>query len=452
MASACTALSFLLVFSAVPVGAQESQPDGRPNIVVLYSDDAGYADFGFQRKPAPELARRTPHIDSIAKDGVTCTQAYMSGCVCSPSRAGILTGRYQQRFGHESNLPPGSKLGLPLSEQTVADRMHALGYRTGLVGKWHLGYEPAYHPNRRGFDWFYGLLQGSRPYVPMAKPTPHRVLQENGKATDEGGYVTDRLGDAAVRFIEEEAKREGEPFFLFVSFTSPHGPLQPKDEDYELLSDIENERRRKYAGLVRSLDDNVGKILAALREHDLDTKTLVVFTNDNGGQTQTGAINTPLRGRKGMLLEGGIRVPLAMRYPGHIEKGSVLEVPVISLDLLPTFVTLGGGEVDPEWKLDGTDVSPWLLGTRTEPLTRDLFWRAGGSSGEGALRRGRYKLHRPKRDAAFALYDLEGDIGETRDIAEDNAELVTRMAERFQTWDAQLVEPLWGAGSKARKR
>ncbi|MCB9882752.1 MAG: sulfatase-like hydrolase/transferase [Planctomycetes bacterium] len=452
MASVSTSLSFLFVFGLMPLGAQENQAHRHPNIVVLYADDAGYADFGFQRQPAPELARRTPHIDSIAKDGVTCTQAYMSGCVCSPSRAGILTGRYQQRFGHESNLPPGSKLGLPLSEKTVADRMHALGYRTGLVGKWHLGYEPAYHPNRRGFDWFYGLLQGSRPYVPMPKPTPHRVLQENGEATDEGGYVTDRLGDAAVRFIEAEAKREGEPFFLFVSFTSPHGPLQPKDEDYESLGDIENERRRKYAGLVRSLDDNVGKILAALRENDLDGKTLVVFTNDNGGQTQTGAINTPLRGRKGMLLEGGIRVPLAMRYPGRIEKGSELSMPVISLDLLPTFVKLGGGEIDPEWKLDGADVSPWLLGTRAEPVARDLLWRAGGSSGEGALRHGRYKLHREQRDAAFALYDLETDIGEARDIAGDNAELVKEMAERFQAWDAQLIEPLWGAGSMAQKR
>lgn len=449
MARAIALLPFLLFCRGSLLCAQESAPIQRPNIIVLYADDAGYADFGFQRRPAPELASRTPCIDSIAKDGVKFTQAYMSGCVCSPSRAGMLTGRYQQRFGHESNLPPGSKLGLPLDEKTVADRMRALGYKTGLVGKWHLGYEAAYHPNRRGFDWFYGLLQGSRPYKATPQPTPHQVLQENGKATEESGYVTDRLGDAAVRFIEQH---KSEPFFLLVSFTAPHGPLQPKDEDYESLGDITNDRRRKYAGLVRSLDDNVGKVIAALRDNDLDERTLVVFTNDNGGQTQTGAINKPLRGRKGMLVEGGIRVPLAIRYTGHIQKGREITMPVIALDCLPTFVVLGGGKVDPTWKLDGADLSPWLAGDHEEPLERDLYWRAGGSGGEAALRHAHFKLHRKDAGSAFALYDLEADVGEARDIAADNAELVQQMAARYRSWDEQLVEPLWGAGSERKKR
>ena len=299
-----------LLLGAALMG-QDSRPTSapsapRPNIVVLYSDDAGYADFGFQEAPAPELAKRTPHIDSIAKAGLRFTSAYMSGAVCSPSRAGLMTGRYQQRFGHERNIPPGyMQGGMSLREKTIADRLKARGYHTGLVGKWHLGYPADYHPNKRGFDWFYGLLQGSRPYVAMKKPTPHRVIQENGEATDEGGYVTDRFGDAAVRYLETRAKAESpQPFFLFVSFTSPHGPLQAKAEDLETLKGIERPRRRRYAGLIKSLDDNVGKILAALDRLELAEDTLVVFTNDNGGQTQTGAVNTPLRGRKGHGVRG----------------------------------------------------------------------------------------------------------------------------------------------------
>ena len=174
----------------------------RPNIVVLYSDDAGYADFGFQPNVRDDMKNLTPHIDSIARDGARFTSAYMSGAVCSPSRAGLMTGRYQQRFGYDNNLPPGTKNGLPLDETFGAKRLGQLGYKTGLVGKWHLGYPKAFHPNRRGFDWFYGLLQGSRTYYPDGNISAHRVLQENGKRTKETGYVTDRLGDAACRFID----------------------------------------------------------------------------------------------------------------------------------------------------------------------------------------------------------------------------------------------------------
>ncbi|MHC5009805.1 MAG: sulfatase-like hydrolase/transferase, partial [Planctomycetota bacterium] len=418
------AVLVLVAGLGVAAGEDESRP---PNIVVLFADDAGYADFGFQPSAAEDLKPLTPHIDSIAREGARFTSAYMSGCVCSPSRAGLLIGRYQQRFGHEHNIPPGyMRGGMELEEKTVGDRLRALGYATGLVGKWHLGYPPAYHPNRRGFEWFYGLLQGSRSYVPYGEPTAHRVIQENGEATPEGGYVTDRFGDAAVRFIADHRE---EPFFLFVSFTAPHGPLQPKAEDLASIEGIPKGRRRRYAGLIKSLDDNVGKVLAALAEHGLAEHTLVVFTNDNGGQTQTGADNAPLRGRKGELLEGGIRVPLGMRWPGRIEAGTVIDDPVISLDFLPTFVSAAGGEVPASWHLDGVDLLPRMEGTLDALPERPLFWRMGGTTGEIAMRLGRFKLHLPDRPSspAAALYDLENDVAEAHDLAVTHPELVASM-------------------------
>jgi len=419
-----------------------------PNIVLLYADDAGYADFGFQEFCAEDMKNLTPNIDSIAADGVTMTNAYMSGCVCSPSRAGMMTGRYQTRFGHEYNIPPGyMDGGLPLTETFLAKRLQRLGVVTSLVGKWHLGYPAEYHPNKRGFDWFYGCLQGSRPYFPMRKPTPHRVIQENGEATEEGGYTTDRLGDAGVRFIEDNAQK---PFFLFLSFTAPHGPLQAKEEDLAQLAHIEKLRRRKYAGLVKSLDDNVGKVLAALRDNGLADNTLVVFTNDNGGQTQTGANNGKLRGRKGMLLEGGIRVPMCMRWPGKIAKGSKVDDPVISLDFLPTFVAAMGHAVDPAWQLDGVNLLPRLTGAVDKLDERVLFWR---QRNDRAVRIGDYKLHVTKADGeeVRSVYNLADDIGEASPLEQVDEAVAAALSRELARLDGEMVAAKWG-GERRRGR
>ncbi|MCH2587842.1 MAG: sulfatase-like hydrolase/transferase [Planctomycetales bacterium] len=422
--------------------------DERPNIVVLFADDAGYADFGFQPKARSDMKRLTPNIDSIARDGVRLSAAYMSGAVCSPSRAGLMTGRYQQRFGHDNNIPPGyMKSGLPLSETFGAKRLKKTGYTTGLVGKWHLGYPAAFHPNKRGFDWFYGCLQGSRSYFPYTnKPTANRVLQENGRPTPEKGYVTDRLGDAACRFIAEHRE---EAFFLFVSFTAPHGPLQAKPEHLKRLAEIPAGRRRRYAGLVVSLDENVGKILECLGSNKLDHKTLVIFTNDNGGQTKTGANNQPLRGRKGQLWEGGVRVPCAMRWPGRIRAGSVIDDPVSSLDFLPTFLALAGTRPQPEWKLDGINLIPRLTGEVDALPERDLHWRGGGSKGPIAMRRGPWKMvhNRQFMGGRPQLFRLDRDLSETENLADDHPEMLAEMVKRASAWEAQLVEPLWGKGS-----
>ncbi len=414
----------------------------KPNVVILYSDDAGYADFGFQPNCDPDMKALTPHIDTIARDGARFTNAYMSGCVCSPSRAGLMTGRYQQRFGYDNNLPPGTKSGLDLEETFGVKRLQGIGYTTGLIGKWHLGYPEEFHPNKRGYDLFYGLLQGSRPYYPIERPSPHRVIQKNGEPTPEDGYVTDRLGDGACDFIRENKSR---PFYLFVSFTAPHSPNQPREADAARIAHIKEAKRRNYAGLVVSLDDNVGKILKCLEELDLNDDTIVLFTNDNGGQTQTGAVNTPLKGKKGQLTEGGVRVPWAVRWPGKVEAGAVIDDPVISLDILPTVLEAAGESVPPEWKLDGTSFLSRMTGSAEKLPARDLFWRQHGGKGARAMRRGNWKLHDDRPEGGKpALYDLESDIGEQKNIAADHPEVLNAMLAELDRWESQMEEPRWG--------
>lgn len=423
----------------------------KPNIVILYSDDAGYADFGFQPVCAPDMKKLTPNIDTIARDGVRLTDAYMSGCVCSPSRAGLMTGRYQQRFGYDNNLPPGFKSGLDLKETFGAKRLKKLGYETALIGKWHLGYPAEYHPNKRGFDWFYGLLQGSRGYYPYQKASPHRVILDNKKPTPEEGYVTDRFGDAAVRFIK---KNKDKPFYLFVSFTAPHGPNQPNKKDLDRIKHIEKKGRRNYAGLVVSLDDNVGKILKAIKDSGIEENTLVLFTNDNGGQTATGANNGKLKGKKGTLWEGGTRVPWVMRWPEKIKPGTVITDPIISLDIVPTVVEMSGNKVSEQWKLDGRSFLPLITGEKKSLPERTLHWRQHGSKGSISLREGKWKLIHNRKEAGAKpeLYDLSNDIGESNNLASKNPEVVSQLLEKMKQWEAQLKEPLWGPGAPGHQK
>ena len=429
-----------LLLAAALVSSLHAAP---PNIVVLFSDDAGYADFGFQKNADPALAALTPNITRLAKEGVVFSQAYVTGAVCSPSRAGAMTGRYQQRFGHEKNIPPNyMKGGLPLDEKFIGDRLKPLGNTTGLIGKWHLGYPADYNPRKRGYDHFFGLLQGSRGYFPAPKINPHTGFFDDGKPTPEGGYTTDRIGDGACAFIDANKDK---PFFLFVSFTAPHGPLQAKPEVLSTIRGIPNERRRKYAGLVKTLDDNCGKILAKLDALDLSKNTLVVFSNDNGGQTQTGAINTPLRGHKGEVVEGGIRVPMAMRLPGKIQAGTTIDTPVITLDWFPTFAELAGGKPDPSWKLDGQSLLPLVSGTPEAFPKRTLHWRTNGKTGPIALRDGDWKLlfEGKKGRGEPQLYNLAKDITESTNLAGSEPEKLKELREKMDAWEATLKEPLW---------
>ena len=445
------ALLLILATGCVAQGTSPNaspEPEERlPNVVVLFSDDAGYGDFGFQAFTEPDVEGLTPSLDRLASEGLVLADFHTSASVCSPSRAGLLTGRHQQEFGHEMNLPIGSKAsGIAAAGRSLADRMRAAGLATGYVGKWHLGYREEDHPNRVGWDWFHGCLQGSRSYYAYDEPTDLRVIQENGVPTPEEGYLTDRLGDAAVRFMEDH---RDEPFFLFVSFTAPHGPLEPRPGDLERpeLARLEPAKRRKHAALVAALDDNVGKVVLALERLGLEDDTLVVFTNDNGGQTQNGARNGPLRGRKGMLTEGGIRVPAALRWPGRVEAGGVSDVPSTTLDLARTLLSaVGSAEVD-DPVLDGRDLlGHWTRGAAVPDAP--LFWRQRGARGQRAVRLGPWKLLHEDPDAAPQLFDLRSDLGEEQDLAAEHPDRVAELTQLLDAWETGLVQPLFGSVAK----
>ncbi|MFT7679827.1 MAG: arylsulfatase A-like enzyme [Planctomycetota bacterium] len=438
----------LFSFQAPQAPSQE-MPEGPPNIVLLFADDAGYADFGFQGSGS----HATPHIDSIATGGVRFTNAYVSASVCSPSRAGLLTGRYQQRFGHEYNLPgmPDEKVaaemrGLPVGERTMADELKERGYATGVIGKWHLGKLPQFQPEQRGFDEFFGMLGGSSTY----RPGKAKSIVSNYREVDTSTlpYLTDAFGDEAVGFIE---RHKAEPFFLYLSFNAPHGPLHARP-DYlvEAREHFETEERAINAAMTRSLDDNIGKVLAKLEELGLAANTLVVFTNDNGGAMPYNAsLNAPLRGTKGTCLEGGNRVPCAMRWPAVLGAGSVYEQPIISLDLLPTFVAATGRWVEDEGAaaLDGVDLLPYLSGKAQGRPHAALFWKLNWGA---AVRVGDWKLVRTPAGEHW-LFDLSTDIGEHQDLAEQHPDKLRALRQRLETWESELPVPIWQSAPMWRK-
>ncbi len=416
-----------------------------PNIVLLFTDDAGYADFGFQGGSD----HATPHIDSLAAQGVRFNQAYVTASVCSPSRAGLLTGRYQQRFGHEYNLPgqddpelPGSRRGLPLDQTTIADVMRRAGYATGIVGKWHLGRHPRFRPLQRGFDEFFGMVRGGSPY--LAGTATGIFEGEDPVAADSLPYLTDAFGDRAVQFIEQH---RDEAFFLFVSFNAPHTPMEPRPGEFaQVRGSFESDERAANVAMTRTVDDNVGKVLAALDEHGLTENTLVIFTNDNGGaMPYNGSLNAPLRGTKGTVLEGGNRVPMSIRWPARLEAGSAYENPVSTLDFLPTFAAAADADTT-GLDLDGVDLLPYLSGDRGERPHDDLYWKLNWGA---AIRSGDWKLVRTPADEVW-LFDLGSDPGERDDLNPSEPARVADLRARLAQWEASLPPPIWTSAAMWR--
>jgi arylsulfatase A-like enzyme len=415
-----------------------AEPVRPPNVVVIVSDDAGYADFSMHG------GFPTPRIDSIAAEGIRFTDAYVSGCVCSPTRAGLLTGRYQQRFGHETNIPPvlSERNGLPLTETTFADRMRAGGYRTAAIGKWHLGYAPTFHPLSRGFDEFYGFLQGSRSYFPIAAPTRLNELMRGREAVPETfAYLTDELADEAAGWIEA---RRDHPFFLYVAFNAVHSPNETLPADLDRGRRLAPQRA-EVAAMTLALDRAVGRILDALATHSLADDTLVVFVNDNGGPP--GHDNGGLRGRKGTMWEGGIRVPCAMRWPARLPRGRAVSEPVIALDILPTALAAAGIAFESS-TLDGVDLLPFLTGATAAAPHDVLHWRQGS---RWAVRAGTLKLVKADEGRA-RLFDLAVDRGESHDLAADRRDDVERLRGLHEAWSGEMAAPLvWDGGERTRK-
>ncbi len=413
----------------------------KPNVIVIIGDDMGYADIGAHGgKEIP-----TPHIDALAGSGVRMTRGYVSGPYCSPTRAGLLTGRYQQRFGHEFN-PSGSGAGLPLTEVTMADRLRAVGYATGLIGKWHLGSAPQFRPQKRGFDEFFGFLSGSHGYFPPKGSGPGGRILRGNKPALEKEYLTDAFAREALGFIDRNAKR---PFFLTLAFNAVHTPMHASDKYLARFAQIQDERRRTYAAMMSAMDDAIGAVMGKLRAARIEEQTLVFFFSDNGGPTVkgttiNGSINAPLRGSKRQTLEGGIRVPFIVRWKGRLPAGKVYERPVIQLDVLPTALAAAGVAAPKSWKLDGVDLLPYLEGKNAEAPHAALTWRFGRQM---AVIQGDSKLVRFD-DHPAQLYDLGSDIGESRDLIAERADDAKRLQAAWERWDADLAKPLWQSGRK----
>ncbi len=432
--------------SAQLISQQNDDDPGKPNFVLIVADDLGYGDLGC----TGSRQIKTPNIDKLADEGINFTQGYVSAPVCSPSRAGLLTGKNQVGFGHDNNIggnQPGFDpqfLGLPLSEITIADRLNSLGYVCGLVGKWHLGYEPHFHPLKRGFDEFWGYTGGGHDYF-ISEPNGKGYkcpIECNYKTPRPITYITDDKGDECVDFIKRHKK---EPFFLFASFNAPHGPMQATAADLKLFSHIKDTKRRTYCAMVHRLDLNVGKIMEAVKKEGLAEKTLIVFISDNGGPVDSnGSINAPLNGQKGILLEGGIRVPFIMHWQGRLPAGKTYNNPVISLDFAATFIEEAGGIITKEDKLDGVNLLPYLTGKMNTRPHETLTWRFTISA---AIRYGDWKLVRLP-DRLPMLYYLPDDISEQNNLAIQNPEQSKIMLKNLGQWDVGLPHPVFLEGAK----
>lgn len=426
---------------ALSVAASCLAGASKPNIILMVADDLGYADVGVHG--CREFA--TPNIDSIANNGLRFTSGYVSAPVCAPSRAGFLTGRYQDRFGFQGNPPPGASWGLPLSETTIADRLKSCGYRTAAFGKWHLGEKPEFHPLQRGFDEFFGFLSGMHDYFKANDPKWGLIMRGREPA-ELKEYLSFAIAREGCRFIQEQ---KDNPFFLYLSFNAPHLPLQAPEEYLKKTAHIADRRRGSYAAMVLALDDAVGRVLEKLRETKLENETVIFFLSDNGGPLIAGSAingsrNDPLRGSKIELWEGGIRVPFFIQWKGKVPAGRVVDEPIISLDILPTALALAGVEAQPGWNLDGVNLLPLLHGQSTRLPRERLFWK--WNDRDYAVRQGDWKLVRVK--AANGLFDLRTDIGESADRTGERGQLAQDLKSVWNGWDEKNSKVMLRSGNE----
>jgi len=415
----------------------------KPNIVVILADDLGYADLGCQG--CADIP--TPQIDSIAAAGVRFTDGYATHPVCSPSRAGLMSGMYQHRFGFEHNSGPeryaAANFGLPRNVPTLAEKLKAAGYATAMVGKWHIGFQPGLRPWERGFDYYYGFLSGAHTYLPGGADVD--AVVRNGTAVEVQEYLTDAFGRESAEFIRRSKEK---PFFLYLAFNAVHSPLEATTEYEERFPAIADRKRKTYAGMLSAMDDAVGSVLGTLRDHQLEENTLVFFYSDNGGPTpQTTSRNDPLRGYKGQVFEGGIRVPFSMQWKGKLPAGKVYPKPVMAFDIHATALAAAGGTLagsaseENSDDIDGVNLLPYLLGERSGAPHDSLFWRGGP---QHAARLGDWKLVRdPRQGERDMLFNLAEDVGEENDLTAERPDKLKELQDAYDAWDKQMMPAQW---------
>lgn len=466
-----------------------------PNVIILFADDLGKYDISLYG--GQDVL--TPEIDALAHSGVTFTNGYCTSPICSPSRAGLLTGRYQQRFGHElqpgdgylpnrlaiwlgktlifrdqwrlegsksyPNAASAASQGMRQSEITFADVAKTQGYATAAIGKWHLGHGPGLTPQERGFDYFYGFLHGASLYSPLDDPNivyhHHgnivdivarimkrkglRAIQRNGAVIEEGTYLTQKFAEESCAFIE---KNKEKPFVLYVPFNAPHEPFQAPKAYFDQFSHVEDKNKRTYYAMISALDDAVGAIVDKVRDVGLEKKTIIFFISDNGGATYTEATtNAPLKGGKLNEFEGGINVPFVMRWPGTLPPETTYDGLVSTLDVFTTMAANIHAPLPQDRPYDGVDLIEKVL--RQEPSHEALFWRSGSAK---AVRKGDWKLVISERTRKAWLYNLAGDISESKDLSEENPGKMAELRAALAAWEAGLFQPLWPSNAYSRER
>ncbi len=448
--------AFLVAVMFADVAAQaNARGNGRPNVVVILMDDLGYGDIGSYGGPDA----RTPNLDRLAREGIRLTNAYANGPTCSPTRAGFITGQYQQRHGIE--WPLGSvegdfERGLRATGVTLPAILSANGYATGLVGKWHVGFKPEFGPNAHGFSQFFGFLSGAVGYYTHRRGDGTPDLYENTTPVRLPGYLTDEITRRAISFVDRHSNR---PFFLEVAYNAVHWPfdvpglpaaaqhLAPRPAGatgfpplYQGPTTGAPATRHDYVRMLERADHGVGQILAALDRHGLSRNTLVVFTNDNGGEWLSR--NAPLRNRKATLWEGGIRVPMILRWPDHLPADTTSPQVAITMDLTASILAATGATIPASYRPDGIDLLPVLSG-RSPMLERQLFWRTMRPHEQRAVRSGRWKLVQDGRN--YYLFDVAEDPGERHDLTAARPELVRRLNAALDAWEQDVgPHPLAG--------
>ncbi|PWT70674.1 MAG: sulfatase [Bacteroidetes bacterium] len=485
-------LALILIISAQPTKNQRKRISAKPNIILIVADDLGYSDL----RSYGNLRINTPYIDSLGINGVKFTRAYVTSPICAPSRMGIMTGRYQNRFGSEF-MPydkfdpaflkfmrknffslrkevPGLKrlsphiflnekkynTGLDLNEVTIAQLLKKNGYATGLVGKWNLGDDQGNHPYERGYDYSYYFDGALTRYVddpvdtslylnkhlPWAfselpawqKRAGATAIREGKDIVKDSGYLTFSLADKGVAFIE---KNKDHPFFLTLTFNAPHDPFQVPKSYFDRIKNVDDSIKRVYYGMIEALDDAVGKIIEKLREDKIEDQTLIIFLSDNGGATYTRATdNAPLRGGKCTHFEGGLMVPFFIKFPSMIQGSQVYEKPVSSLDIFATVAATAQASLATDRQYDGTNLMPYLLGHSGLPH-EVFYWRSGYSK---AICKGNWKLYINEKSKKRFLFDLSKDIEEKNDVSAKMPDKVNELASDLDNWEkTQTVKPAW---------